>query len=392
MYIQPKVTVDIATVQSPGIVKPDGDTITIDNNGTINTNFEGWTPKSWNISPFYGYYIWTDGTDIYDSEGNSNKQFVLNRTTGNWDVKTWNGISNIDGIDTWTDGVNMYYSSGTTQKVLDTTTSTWSDTTWNGLASFSGMYIWTDGENIYYSQSNKQYILNKSTSTWSAVTWNGYTSIDGQYVWTDGTDIYYSNYANQYVLDKATNTWSVKTWNGYSNLKGSYVWKMNNEIYYSDNNIFKVLDKTTSTWKDKVWNGLTESFYGVYIWSDGTNTYYSYHDMHYKYAPDLNGFLDDKQSKTLSSPVTVGGAIQNTVEGAISALSSYLEQTVTLSTSSDTVVTFTDSSITTSSCIEVGTSVWGIIPSDVTVTAGVCTVTIPKTDSAQSIIVRIYVR
>ena len=69
-----------------------------------------------------------------------------------------------------------------------------------------------------------------------------------------------------------------------------------------------------------------------------------------------------------------------------------MEQTVTLSTSADTTVTFTRGDITTDSCIEVGTSVWGIVPSDVTVTTGVCTVTIPKTDSAQSIIVRIYVR
>ena len=69
-----------------------------------------------------------------------------------------------------------------------------------------------------------------------------------------------------------------------------------------------------------------------------------------------------------------------------------MEQTVTLSTSADTTVTFTRGDITTDSCIEVGTSVWGIVPSDVTVTTGVCTVTIPKADSAQSIIVRIYVR
>lgn len=70
----------------------------------------------------------------------------------------------------------------------------------------------------------------------------------------------------------------------------------------------------------------------------------------------------------------------------------YCEATVTTSTSNDVVATFYNVGITANSEIEVGTSGWGIVPSDVTVTAGVCTVTIPKVDSAQSITVRIYVR
>lgn len=70
----------------------------------------------------------------------------------------------------------------------------------------------------------------------------------------------------------------------------------------------------------------------------------------------------------------------------------YCEATVTTSTSSDVTATFYNVGITTDSEIEVGTSGWGIVPSDVTVTAGVCTVTIPKADSAQSITVRVYVR
>lgn len=93
------------------------------------------------------------------------------------------------------------------------------------------------------------------------------------------------------------------------------------------------------------------------------------------------------------SKINFGDGVERNIKDAVAREAlSYLEQTVTLSTSTDTTVTFTDAKITTSSCIEVGTSVWGIVPSDVTVTAGVCTVTLPKADSAQSIIVRIYVR
>lgn len=70
----------------------------------------------------------------------------------------------------------------------------------------------------------------------------------------------------------------------------------------------------------------------------------------------------------------------------------YLEQTATLSTSTTTTVTFTDSSITTTSVIDLAVSEWGLTPDDVTVTTGVCTVTMPIVDSAHSVTVRIYVR
>jgi hypothetical protein len=70
---------------------------------------------------------------------------------------------------------------------------------------------------------------------------------------------------------------------------------------------------------------------------------------------------------------------------------SYLEQTVTLSTSAETTVTFTDSRFTANSCVDVATP-WGIVPTDVVTAAGTCTVTLPKVDSAQTISVRVYLR
>ena len=70
----------------------------------------------------------------------------------------------------------------------------------------------------------------------------------------------------------------------------------------------------------------------------------------------------------------------------------YLEQNATLSTSATTTITFTDSSITTTSVIDLAVSEWGLTPDDVTVATGVCTVTMPKADSAHSVIIRIYVR
>jgi ABC-type uncharacterized transport system ATPase subunit len=70
----------------------------------------------------------------------------------------------------------------------------------------------------------------------------------------------------------------------------------------------------------------------------------------------------------------------------------YFDATATLSTSSTTTITFTQSAIKTTSVIDIAVSEWGLTPEDVTVTTGVCTVTMPKVSTARSITVRIYVR
>lgn len=70
----------------------------------------------------------------------------------------------------------------------------------------------------------------------------------------------------------------------------------------------------------------------------------------------------------------------------------YMEQTKTLSTSADTTFTFTNAAITADSVIQPFASIYGIVPSDITTSAGSCVVTIPKHDTAVSLKVRIYVR
>ena len=145
--------------------------------------------------------IWTDGTDIYYSDGSS--QYVLDKSTSTWSAKTWNGSNGFYGTEVWTDGTDIYYSGGSSQYVLDKSTSTWSSKTWNGLSDFYGSSIWTDGTDIYYSDGSSHYVLDKSTSTWSSKTWNGLSDFYAAKVWTDGTDIYYSDDFSQYVLTLA---------------------------------------------------------------------------------------------------------------------------------------------------------------------------------------------
>jgi hypothetical protein len=74
--------------------------------------------------------------------------------------------------------------------------------------------------------------------------------------------------------------------------------------------------------------------------------------------------------------------------------SAYMEQSVTLSTSATTDVTFTNAILTANSVIDVGTSKWGVFPTnvDAETTVGTCVVTMPKVDTAITVTVRIYVK
>ena len=79
--------------------------------------------------------------------------------------------------------------------------------------------------------------------------------------------------------------------------------------------------------------------------------------------------------------------------------SAYMEQSVTLSTSDATIVTFTNDIIQTTSLIEFACSKWGIVPDDIVIdlrpypfTEGVCTITLPKQSNAETVNIRIYVR
>lgn len=71
----------------------------------------------------------------------------------------------------------------------------------------------------------------------------------------------------------------------------------------------------------------------------------------------------------------------------------YLENnSVTLSTSGTTTVTFTNAAITANSMIGYACTQWGIFPDDITASAGTCTVTMPQVDSAVTVGVRIILR
>lgn len=244
-------------------------------NKWVITHYHPWYAQNWKgLSSFNGDNIWTDGTNIYHSQGST--QYVLNRTTNTWVPKTWNGLTSFYGTDIWSDGTDVYISNSSNQYVLDKTTDTWVTKTWSGLTSFNGYNIWTDGTDIYYSQGSSQRILNKTTSEWNTISWPH--SINGRSVWTDGTNIYYSDTSLigwHGIFDKTTKTWNEQTWSGLTSFDGYRVWTDGVDTYYSDNNVNYVLDKANNTWDSKTWS-TPVPIDGLYIWHDGNKTYNSY--------------------------------------------------------------------------------------------------------------------
>ena len=223
------------------------------------------TTMNWNVSGLIAEKIWTDKTNIYYSS--STTQYVLNGDT--WETKTWTGLTSFHGDNIWTDGEDIYYGN---EYILNG--NNWEKITFTPkLSPFNPENVWTDGLNIYYSNSSSQYVFDKTTKTFSSMNWKNLTWFDGEDVWTDGTNYYYSEGSKQYVLNKATYTWEPKTWNGLTSFYAyDTIWTDGVKTYYSSGTKQYVLNG--DTWETKVWNGAT-NFSGENIWTDGTKYYHS---------------------------------------------------------------------------------------------------------------------
>ena len=108
--------------------------------------------------------------------------------------------------------------------------------------------------------------------------------------------------------------------------------------------------------------------------------------------PEVVTTLSALSDTSISSPVSGDGLVYNGTNWVNEKLNYYLEETATLSTSTTTTYTFTNSAITTSSVIDVYSSIFGVNPSSVTVSTGTCTVVFPQYTSATSMTCRIYIK
>jgi hypothetical protein len=83
-----------------------------------------------------------------------------------------------------------------------------------------------------------------------------------------------------YVLDKETYSWEAMAWNGFSNLDGRYIWTDGSNYYYSCGSNQYVLDFETHTSSKITWGGNVYSadnsiINGRDIWTDGVDIYNS---------------------------------------------------------------------------------------------------------------------
>lgn len=224
-----------------------------------------------------------------------------NEFPSSWTTKTWTNAENFEPGNLWSDGINIYYSSGTTQKILNTSTGLWSTKTWSGRTNFSTANIWTDGETIYCSvyesSTMKHFYLNINTSTWTSTSFSGLT---GRWVpaniWSDGTNVYYSNTR---VLNKSTKRWLTKSWSGLddvSSFNPMWITVFDGHIYYFNNTIHKELNTSTSTWNNitVTFNGQTDEWIveGQNLFALKNKCYYMtiYSDGIYEFNPNTNNF------------------------------------------------------------------------------------------------------
>ena len=244
-----------------------------------------WIPQTWSgTQPSSGQYVWTDGTNIYHTQ-QTGETYKLNKQTNTWERKIWDlpfTMTQGSWNNIWTAENDIYYSDGNASHHLkyNKASDIWESITWTGYTTITGSMIWTDGIDYYYSSGSTQYVINLQTRAVTKMTWNGYTQPHGSSIWHCGDVIYNSDGKNQYVLDIATHTWTAKTWNGsFQRPLGYDVWTDGYYYYYSNaNNPYNImeyrLDVETDTWEQMVWKGYN-NLDGENVWKCGYDVYYS---------------------------------------------------------------------------------------------------------------------
>ncbi len=79
----------------------------------LNKSTSTWSEKAWTNAPYYmyGVKIWSVNGYTFYSNG-TYEQYVLDKSTSTWSTKTWTGFTSFSGGNIWTDGTNIYASDG----------------------------------------------------------------------------------------------------------------------------------------------------------------------------------------------------------------------------------------------------------------------------------------
>ena len=174
----------------------------------------------------------------------------------------------------WTDGTHIYY--GSLQ--YDPNSYTWTPKTWKGLENIAGSQVFRRGDKIYYAEHGDDptfYVLNGDTWEATDIEWpaDGYTGS----VWSNGASTFHSNY--DHYLFSGTR-WSKEYFN--CGFVGSAAWSDGTNVYINDYQSGEYLSRQivrASSYTGSYWSSPTKAWniepYGLHIWTDGDNVYYS---------------------------------------------------------------------------------------------------------------------
>lgn len=157
---------------------------------------EDWIPKTWNDDiNITKYNMWSDNNNIYFSDGSSHKVLI----NGRWEDKTWNYNSFLGGNVFNFKEKTYVLTHENTYKVLNG--DVWEDKVFVNMPQYiNPMNFWECGDYLYYSDGNPDhYRLHYESDTWETIQFIGKNDFTGTEVWTDGVNHYISCGSEHYV-------------------------------------------------------------------------------------------------------------------------------------------------------------------------------------------------
>lgn len=177
-----------------------------------------WTGLPVSSLSFNPKFVFTDGKSIYWKMG-AYGLYKLNSGTYSWSSSSDYSLDSMHGGNSiWTDGVNLFASTGHYQWVYDTGEGKWNTsvtfTTSDGSVLYPepnaiGSMMFSDGNNVYFKQASegeKVYRLRKGTYIWDVLYISGFPSGSSSttyYKATDGKNVYVQISGNfqKYLID-----------------------------------------------------------------------------------------------------------------------------------------------------------------------------------------------
>lgn len=238
-----------------------------------------------------GIDVWRNikNNRLYYNDDTNSKYYY--KQTSAWLDKTWDTPNNVKllyGRDIYTIDDTMYYtySENDTETPVNlqlTSNNTWINKDWILNSIKTGRKVWKTNNNSYYDSTD---IFFKDITEFNKIDWVVPTGhgFGGDGIWSYKNEIYYNGSGGSLHLTKDsngnyTNVWENKQWN--VQISGKYIWTDGTNTYYSEGTKQYQLNDSTLNWTEKTWGVLTD-FYGRYIWTDGTNIYYSEASKQYK--------------------------------------------------------------------------------------------------------------